>query len=56
MIELLVENGASADRADNSGRTARDYATLLGARSGALEAIERGEADDEEEAETYGPS
>ena len=56
MVELLVEKGANPDRADNSGRTARDYASLLGARSGVLEAIERGEADDEEEAQTYGPS
>ena len=56
MIELLVEQGANPDRADNSGRTARDYANLMGARAGVLEAIERAEADDKAEAETYGPS
>lgn len=56
MIELLVKNGANLDRADNSGRTARDYAALMPARSGVVEAIERAEADDEDEAETYGPS
>ena len=56
MIEMLVEEGASPDRADNSGRSARDYATLMGARSGTLDAIEKGEASDEDDAEIYGPS
>ena len=56
MIELLVEKGANPDRADNSGRTARDYAALMGDRAGVLDAIEKAEADDEKEAETYGPS
>ena len=56
MIELLIEKGASPDRTDNSGRSARDYAALMGARSGVLEAIERAEAGDEDEEETYGPS
>ena len=56
MIEMLVEQGASPDRADNSGRSARDYATLMGARSGTLDAIEKGETSDEDDAETYGPS
>ena len=55
MIELLVERGASPDRADNSGRTARDYGALMGARSGVLEAIAKGESEDEETGETYGP-
>ncbi|MBX7541265.1 ankyrin repeat domain-containing protein [Qipengyuania sphaerica] len=56
MIELLVEKGGNPDRADNSGRTARDYAMLMGARSGVLEAIEKGESEEDEEQETYGPS
>ena len=56
LIELLVSEGGNPDRTDNSGRSARDYATLLGARSGALEAIEKAEKSDEDEAETYGPS
>ena len=55
MVELLVANGSNADRTDNSGRSARDYAMLMGARSGVLDAIEKGEGDEEEPAETYGP-
>lgn len=56
MIEILVENGASPDRSDNSGRSARDYAALMGGRSGVLEAIEEAEGADQGEAETYGPN
>jgi ankyrin repeat protein len=56
MIEMLVKNGANPDRTDNSGRSARDYAALMGARSGVLEAIEKAEGADEGDAETYGPN
>ncbi|WP_247710967.1 ankyrin repeat domain-containing protein [Qipengyuania vesicularis] len=56
MVEVLVVNGANPDRTDNSGRSARDYAMLLGARAGVLEAIEEAEASDEDEAEIYGPN
>ena len=42
---MLIEKGADADRTDNSGRSARDYAVLLGARSNMLDEIERAEAE-----------
>ena len=56
LVRLLIEKGADPDRADNSGRTARDYARWMGARSTMLEEIERAEADRGEQAEAYGPS
>lgn len=45
VIRLLLKKGANPDRADNSGRSARDYATLMGASAGVLGEIERGEAE-----------
>ena len=56
LVRLLIDKGANADRADNSGRTARDYAMLLGARSSMLEEIERAEAERGDKAQAYGPS
>ena len=47
---------SSRSRADNSGRTARDYAKLMGARSNMLDEIERAEAERGEQTEAYGPS
>ena len=43
IIRLLLKAGANADRSDNSGRSARDYATLMGPSSGVLAEIERAE-------------
>lgn len=58
MIRLLLSKGANPDRHDNSGRSARDYAKLMGASSSALSEIER--ADKEREGKgapkSYGPS
>lgn len=39
MVQLLLEKGANPDRTDNSGRSARDYAELLGANSRIAQAI-----------------
>ncbi|WP_336985719.1 ankyrin repeat domain-containing protein [Altererythrobacter aquiaggeris] len=57
MIRALLEGGANPDRSDNSGRSARDYAMLDGARGIASTEIERFEASSTGEAEqpTYGP-
>ncbi len=56
IIRLLMEKGANPDRADNSGRSARDYATLMGARSPVLEEIERAESERAKDAPSYGPN
>ncbi len=40
MMRLLLKAGADPDRADNSGRSARDYATLNGRGSNLLQEIE----------------
>lgn len=58
IIRLLLKNGASADRTDNSGRSARDYATLMGPSAGVLGEIERGESERKAaggDKGTYGP-
>jgi ankyrin repeat protein len=55
LVRLLMKNGANADRSDNSGRSARDYAMLLGGRSNVLDEIERAEAERKTSAESYGP-
>ena len=58
LVRLLLDKGANPDRNDNSGRSARDYATLMGRSSSVLAEIER--ADEERggkgERQTYGPS
>ncbi len=59
MMRVLLRAGADSDRADNSGRSARDYAELEGRDSLVFAEIER---DDESggqrraEAGAYGPS
>jgi hypothetical protein len=58
IIRLLLKNGASADRTDNSGRSARDYAALMGPSAGVLAEIERGESERKArggDKGTYGP-
>lgn len=39
LVKLLLQAGADPDRADNSGRSARDYAMLEGGRGGSLTAV-----------------
>ena len=56
MIRLLVGKGANPDRTDNSGRSARDYAKLMGASSKVLEEIERSEREQGEKTRSYGPN
>jgi len=41
MMRVLLQAGADPDRSDNSGRSARDYATLEGANSRTLAEITR---------------
>lgn len=57
LVKLLLANGADPDRNDNSGRSARDYAELLGSKRImdeflAADAARQGDG----EQETYGPS
>lgn len=58
IIRMLLEKGANADRTDNSGRTARDYAALLKGNSQVMDEIEK--ADEKrkgkDDAANYGPS
>lgn len=58
MIRLLLRAGADPDRADSSGRSARDYAQLQGPGSSLLSEIEKNEKPESERegAVTYGPS
>lgn len=58
VIRLLLKHGASLDRADNSGRTARDYAALMGPSAGVIQEIERAESERKSKGAdqgTYGP-
>lgn len=57
MVRLLLSKGGDPDRKDNSGRSARDYAMLIGGNSQIMGEIER--ADKEKKSDTgatYGPS
>jgi ankyrin repeat protein len=58
MLRLLLKSGADPDRADNSGRSARDYAKLEGASGNLVSEIAKNEksASQREGAKTYGPS
>lgn len=57
MVRILVKAGASATRADNSGRSAKDYADLIGAESPiAQELAAAAKAAAARKAKTYGPS
>lgn len=58
IVRLLLKSGANADRTDNSGRSARDYATLMGPSAGVLAEIQRAEAERKaagEDKGAYGP-
>lgn len=45
MIRVLLKNGANPDRQDSAGRSARDYAQLMGGSAGILGEIQRAEAE-----------
>ena len=55
IVELLLEHGANPDRTDNSGRSARDYAELMGPGNRMLEKIAEADAAGEGKQKTYGP-
>jgi ankyrin repeat protein len=59
MMRVLLQAGADPDRADNSGRSARDYAALDGAGSRTTAEIERSARSDagqgRNSGEVYGP-
>lgn len=55
MVRLLLEHGANPDRTDNSGRSARDYAELLGADSRIAEAIVAADEKNAGAGKAYGP-
>lgn len=58
LIKILLDGGADPDRADNSGRSARDYALLDGKGSTLLEAIETSakKKDGKTSRPVYGPT
>lgn len=59
MMRILLKAGADPDRADNSGRSARDYALLDGKGSQLVSEIEAGAKSKQERARqqpTYGPA
>nr|WP_246448215.1 ankyrin repeat domain-containing protein [Novosphingobium flavum] len=57
LVRILIKAGASATRADNSGRSAKDYATLMGSESAiAQELNTAAKAAAARKATTYGPS
>ena len=56
MIRLLVDMGADPLRTDNSGRTAREYAALIGARSQVLTTLDEAIAEKGKAAPVYGPN
>lgn len=59
LMEVLLRSGANPDRTDNSGRSARDYASERGAGARTLAVIEEFERPESERAEAnriYGPS
>lgn len=45
LVRLLIKHGANLERQDNSGRSARDYAMLMGSSAGVMAAIESAEAE-----------
>ncbi|MBL8656497.1 MAG: ankyrin repeat domain-containing protein [Altererythrobacter sp.] len=56
MVRMLLAAGANPDRSDNSGRSARDYAALLGQQSLLTQALDEAvEARKARAAKSYGP-
>ena len=59
LVRLLLKAGANPDRADNSGRSARDYALLVGRTSAMMNEIESSAKPQGQRAgarPTYGPA
>lgn len=56
LVRALLKAGANPERSDNSGRSARDYAQLLGPQSGILAELDRSREERKARAaKTYGP-
>lgn len=56
LVRALLTAGANPERSDNSGRSARDYAELMGPQSGILAELDRARAEGKvRTAKTYGP-
>ena len=56
LVRVLLANGASPDRTDNSGRSARDYVALIGERRLAEVFEAADEKNEDESTKQYGPS
>jgi ankyrin repeat protein len=56
MVKILLAGGANADRSDNSGRTARDYAKLEGVGQALEEFAKNDKSRTKKPGQTYGPS
>lgn len=56
LVRALLTAGANPERTDNSGRSARDYAELLGSQSGIMVELDKARADRKaRSAKSYGP-
>lgn len=56
LVRVLLKAGANPERSDNSGRSARDYAALLGPQSAILAELDKARAERKARAaKTYGP-
>lgn len=56
LVRALLKAGANPDRSDNSGRSARDYAALLGSQSGIMAELDRSREERRARAASaYGP-
>lgn len=56
LVRVLLKAGASPDRTDNSGRSARDYAALMGPQSAIMEELDKAKEERAARAaKAYGP-
>jgi len=56
LVRVLLKAGANPDRTDNSGRSARDYAALMGTQSAIMEELDKAEQERAARAaKAYGP-
>jgi ankyrin repeat protein len=55
LVRALLKAGADPERNDNSGRSARDYAQLMGTHSTILAELDKAREETAKSAKTYGP-